>query len=155
VWRAERGCGVAGRRCAEKCKEFLKDFRSDYTDVSEEVETTKYMAMLVRPHAPSLSARRSSLASTCFREPCTLRRGAGNATAAPIDVWLQQQHQDWFLKCLLGGGAHPLAACGVAALCCSAPRLEAETLAFRKPPPRKQRPPRTAYPCRVTAGLCG
>lgn len=34
---------------AEKCKEFLRDFRSEYTtDESEDVQTTKYMAMLVR-----------------------------------------------------------------------------------------------------------
>jgi hypothetical protein len=34
----------------------------------------------------------------------------------------RQQH-DWILKCLQGGRAHPLAACGVATLCSSPPWL--------------------------------
>jgi hypothetical protein len=34
-----------------------------------------------------------------------------------------RQTQNWFLKCLQGGRAHPLAACGVATLCCSPPAL--------------------------------
>ena len=40
-----------------------------------------------------------------------------------------RQQQDWFLECLQGGRAHPLAASGVATLCCSPPTLlETETL---------------------------
>jgi hypothetical protein len=33
----------------------------------------------------------------------------------------------WFLKCLQGGRAHPLAACGLATLCCSPPALQGTT----------------------------
>ena len=40
----------------------------------------------------------------------------------------ERHRQDWFLKCLQGGRAHPLAVCGVATLCCSPPAsLETET----------------------------
>jgi hypothetical protein len=34
-----------------------------------------------------------------------------------------RQQQDWILECLQGGRTHPLAACGVATLCCSPPAL--------------------------------
>ena len=34
-----------------------------------------------------------------------------------------RQQQDWILKCVQGGRAHPLAACGVATLCCSPPAM--------------------------------
>ena len=34
-----------------------------------------------------------------------------------------RQQQDWILKRVQGGRAHPLAACGVATLCCSPPAM--------------------------------
>jgi hypothetical protein len=34
-----------------------------------------------------------------------------------------RQQQDWILKGLQGGRVHPLAACGVATLCCSPPAM--------------------------------
>jgi hypothetical protein len=45
-----------------------------------------------------------------------------------------REQQDWILRCVQGGRAHPLAACGVGTLCSSPPALlETETLT-RSPP---------------------
>jgi hypothetical protein len=41
----------------------------------------------------------------------------------------------WILKCLQGGRAHPLAACGVATLCCSPPGGAAGIHPYRCPQP--------------------
>jgi hypothetical protein len=48
--------------------------------------------------------------------------------APPTPPPPRKQQQDWILKCLQGGRAHPLAACGVAVLCCSPPVLVGKTL---------------------------
>jgi hypothetical protein len=50
----------------------------------------------------------------CAWELLTL--GFGNAATSKADP---RQKQDWVLECLQGGRARPLAACGVATLCCS------------------------------------
>lgn len=74
------GCGL-WRCClppAEKCKEFLRDFRSDYTtDESEDVQTTKYMIMLVRTKHPSCTHYRSHAFTGIISLPpvCVRRRG--------------------------------------------------------------------------------
>jgi hypothetical protein len=47
-------------------------------------------------------------------------------TRSRAGVWKadpRRQQHDWFLKCLQGGRAHTLAACGVATICCSPPAL--------------------------------
>jgi hypothetical protein len=59
------------------------------------------------PSCHSLSVRSASRASATT---ATIATGAG-------------QQQNWILKCLQGVRAHPLAACGVATLCCSPPAL--------------------------------
>jgi hypothetical protein len=56
------------------------------------------------------------------RAPCS--RGLVRFGHAATPKAEPRQQQDWVLKCLQGGRAHPLAACGVATLCCPPPALE-------------------------------
>jgi hypothetical protein len=82
-------------------------------------------ALRMAPHAPLTSHHAvpiqepSVLLSATRETPYEGLGGRGEIRVYPT----HKQKQDWILKCLQGGRAHPLTVCGVATLCCSPPAL--------------------------------